>query len=140
MPPQNISSFIWSVADLLRGNYQQADYGKVILPFTVLRRLDCALEPTKQAALDEHARRTAQGLDSGTFLPRITGYSFYNTAKLDFKKALNDPNNIRQHLKGTCWMNPHYELPLGQWVKKARESADSGATVVCLLPVRTNTI
>jgi type I restriction enzyme M protein len=43
----NLSAFIWSVADLLRGDYKQSDYGKVILPFTVLRRLDCVLEPTK---------------------------------------------------------------------------------------------
>lgn len=44
-------SFIWSVADLLRGDYKASDYGKVILPFTVLRRLDCLLEPTKKAVL-----------------------------------------------------------------------------------------
>lgn len=42
-----LSAFIWSVADLLRGDYKPADYGSVILPFTVLRRLDCVLEPTK---------------------------------------------------------------------------------------------
>lgn len=48
-----LSSFIWSVADLLRGDYKQSDYGKVILPFTVLRRLDCVLEPTKDAVLAE---------------------------------------------------------------------------------------
>jgi type I restriction enzyme M protein len=54
MPPQNLSSFIWSVADLLRGDYKQADYGKVILPLTVLFRLECALEFTKVAALEEH--------------------------------------------------------------------------------------
>jgi hypothetical protein len=51
-PPVNqsaLSAFIWSVADLLRGNYKQSDYGKVILPFTVLRRLDCVLERTKAA-------------------------------------------------------------------------------------------
>ncbi len=46
----NLSSFIWSVADLLRGDYKQSEYGKVILPFTVLRRLDCALEPAKAEA------------------------------------------------------------------------------------------
>jgi type I restriction enzyme M protein len=49
----NLSSFIWSVADLLRGDYKQSEYGKVILPFTVLRRLDCVLEPTKAAVLAE---------------------------------------------------------------------------------------
>jgi type I restriction enzyme M protein len=43
-------SFIWSIAEILRGNYKQSDYGKVVLPFTVLRRLDCVLEPTKDVA------------------------------------------------------------------------------------------
>jgi type I restriction enzyme M protein len=47
MSDPNLSSFIWSVADLLRGDYKQSEYGKVILPFTVLRRLDCVLEPPK---------------------------------------------------------------------------------------------
>ena len=51
MANTNLSSFIWSVADLLRGDYKQSDYGKVILPFTVLRRLDCVLEPTKAGVL-----------------------------------------------------------------------------------------
>ena len=55
----SLSSFIWSVADLLRGDYKQSEYGKVILPFTVLRRLDCVLEETKAAVLAENkpARR-----------------------------------------------------------------------------------
>ena len=51
---RNHAAFIWSVADLLRGDYKQSEYGKVILPLTVLRRLDCVLEPTKQAVLDKH--------------------------------------------------------------------------------------
>ncbi|RYG89020.1 MAG: SAM-dependent DNA methyltransferase, partial [Alphaproteobacteria bacterium] len=51
MNQQALSAFIWSVADLLRGDYKQSDYGKVILPFTVLRRLDCVLEDTKAAVL-----------------------------------------------------------------------------------------
>ena len=53
MTQQELSSFIWSVADLLRGDYKQSDYGKVILPFTVLRRMDCVLEKTKAAVLQE---------------------------------------------------------------------------------------
>ena len=63
MAETNLSAFIWSVADLLRGDYKQSDYGKVILPFTVLRRLDCVLEPTKAAVLEEKALREGQGLD-----------------------------------------------------------------------------
>jgi type I restriction-modification system DNA methylase subunit len=54
---KNLSAFIWSVADLLRGDYKQSDYGKVILPFTVLRRLDCVLEPTKAKVLAEFAAK-----------------------------------------------------------------------------------
>jgi hypothetical protein len=52
---------IWSVADLLRGDYKQSDYGKVILPFTVLRRLDCVLEATKPAVLKAFEARKALG-------------------------------------------------------------------------------
>ena len=57
MTPQALSSFIWSVADLLRGDYKQSEYGRVILPFTVLRRLDCVLEATKPKVLAEKASR-----------------------------------------------------------------------------------
>jgi type I restriction enzyme M protein len=60
---QSLSAFIWSVADLLRGDYKQSDYGKVILPFTVLRRLDCVLEPTKVAVLVELADKQKAGLN-----------------------------------------------------------------------------
>ena len=69
MADTNLSAFIWSVADLLRGDYKQSDYGKVILPFTVLRRLDCVLEPTKAAVLEEKNLREGQGLDPEPFLP-----------------------------------------------------------------------
>ena len=61
MADPNLSSFIWSVADLLRGDYKQSEYGKVILPFTVLRRLDCVLEPSKAAVLAEKQLREGQG-------------------------------------------------------------------------------
>ena len=52
-PNPSLSSFIWSVADLLRGDYKPSDYGKVILPFTVLRRLDCVLESTKNLSVNK---------------------------------------------------------------------------------------
>ena len=61
MPDPNLSSFIWSVADLLRGDYKQSEYGKVILPFTVLRRLDCVLEVTKPAVLAARQRAGRSG-------------------------------------------------------------------------------
>jgi len=63
MNQQALSSFIWSVADLLRGDYKQSEYGKVILPFTVLRRLDCVLEATKPAVLAEYAKQQKAGLN-----------------------------------------------------------------------------
>ena len=73
MSEQNLSSFIWSVADLLRGDYKQSEYGKVILPFTVLRRLDCVLEPTKNAVLNELAVREKAGLNPEPFLLKKAG-------------------------------------------------------------------
>lgn len=86
------------MADLLRGDYKQADYGKVILPFTVLRRLDCVLEPTKEAVLAEHAAKTAQGMNPEPFVLRKAGQTFYNTSKLDMRKLMGDQDNIAQNL------------------------------------------
>lgn len=94
----NLSSFIWSVADLLRGSYKQSDYGKVILPFTVLRRLDCILEPTKDQVLEEYKKRTNEGVDPTPFLNRIAKQTFYNSSPLDLSKALAEPTHIRSNL------------------------------------------
>jgi len=94
----NLSSFIWSVADLLRGSYKQSDYGKVILPFTVLRRLDCILEPTKDRVLEEFKKRTSEGVDPTPFLTRIAKQTFYNSSPLDLSKALAEPTHIRSNL------------------------------------------
>jgi type I restriction enzyme M protein len=77
---QSLSSFIWSVADLLRGDYKQSDYGKVILPFTVLRRLDCVLEATKPKVLAEFAAKKKEKLYPDPFLLRASRQSFYNTS------------------------------------------------------------
>jgi type I restriction enzyme M protein len=99
MADQNLSSFIWSVADLLRGNYKQSDYGKVILPFSVLHRLDCVLEPTKQAVLNELAVRTKAGLNPDPFLLKKSGQLFFNTSSLDLKKLMGDQSNIAENLR-----------------------------------------
>ena len=98
MNHQALSSFIWSVADLLRGDYKQSDYGKVILPFTVLRRLDCVLEPTKEAVLAEYSDKQKADLNPEPFLLRKAGQSFYNTSQLDLKKLLGDQDHIRENL------------------------------------------
>ncbi|NMQ30162.1 SAM-dependent DNA methyltransferase [Candidatus Accumulibacter phosphatis] len=99
MSDPNLSSFIWSVADLLRGDYKQSEYGKVILPFTVLRRLDCVLEPTKVAVLAEKQTREAAGLNPEAFLLRKSGQFFYNTSPLDLKKLMGDQDHIGENLR-----------------------------------------
>ena len=98
MSNPNLSSFIWSVADLLRGDYKQSDYGKVILPFTVLRRLDCVLEATKDAVLKEKEKREAAGLNPEPFMLKKSGQLFYNTSPLDMKKLMGDQDNITENL------------------------------------------
>jgi type I restriction enzyme M protein len=98
MNHQSLSSFIWSVADLLRGNYKQSDYGKVILPFTVLRRLDCVLAATKPAVLAEFEKRSGEGLNPEPFLLRAAGQSFYNTSRMDMAKLIGDADHISQNL------------------------------------------
>src|SRR5205823_501498 len=82
---KNHAAFIWSVADLLRGDYKQSEYGKVILPLTVLRRLDCVLEPTKGAVL-ERAKKLKGKVDNvGPVLRSESGEQFFNTSPLDFR-------------------------------------------------------
>ncbi|MCY2983551.1 MAG: class I SAM-dependent DNA methyltransferase [Planctomycetota bacterium] len=98
MNQPNLSSFIWSVADLLRGDYKQSEYGKVILPFTVLRRLDCVLDGTKEAVLKELEKRTAAGIAPEPFLLRKSGQLFFNTSPLDMKKLMGDQDHIKENL------------------------------------------
>ena len=98
MPDPNLSSFIWSVADLLRGDYKQSEYGKVILPFTVLRRLDCVLEPTKSAVLAENEKRKQANLNPEPFLLKKSGQLFFNTSPLDMKKLMGDQDHIKENL------------------------------------------
>ena len=101
-------NFLWSVADLLRGTYKQADYGKVILPMTVLRRLDCALAATKEkvlAQLDRLQGGPVKNLDP--LLERVTGYRFHNTSRLDFPRLKGDPSHIAANL--TTYINSFSE-------------------------------
>ena len=98
MNHQSLSAFIWSVADLLRGDYKQSDYGKIILPFTVLRRLDCVLESTKAAVLAEHEEKKKLGLNADPFLLRKAKQSFYNISPLDMKKLMGDQDHIKENL------------------------------------------
>ncbi len=93
-----LSSFIWSVADLLRGDYKQSDYGKVILPFTLLRRLYCVLDATKESVLKEYDKRKDQKIPPHDFLIRKAKQTFYNTSPMDFSKFMADPANIKNNI------------------------------------------
>jgi type I restriction enzyme M protein len=109
MADPNLSSFIWSVADLLRGDYKQSEYGKVILPFTVLRRLDCVLEATKPAVLAEKDKREKAGLNPEPFLLKTSKQLFYNTSPLDLKKLMGDQDHIGENLRAymqAFWPSP----------------------------------
>ena len=99
MNQQALSAFIWSVADLLRGDYKQSEYGKVILPFTVLRRLDCVLEPTKEKVLAEIATRKKERVNPDAFLRRKSKVGFYNASPLNLPKLMGDQDHIRQNLE-----------------------------------------
>ncbi len=99
------ANFIWSIADLLRGQYKQADYGKVILPFTVLRRMDIVLEPTKKQVLEackKYKDKKPEVLEP--ILNGITKVKFHNKSKFDFNELAKDHNNIaanfRNYLNG----------------------------------------
>ena len=98
MNQQSLSSLIWSVADLLRGDFKQSEYGRVILPFTVLRRLDCVLASTKVEVLKEHAAKQAAGIAFEPFVKRKSGLDFYNVSSLDMGKLMGDQDNIRANL------------------------------------------
>ena len=94
-----ITSFIWSVADLLRGDYKQADYGKVILPFTVLRRLDCVLDATREAVWKKHDALKDTGIkEPEEILNRASKVGFHNISKFDFGKLKGDPNHLARNL------------------------------------------
>lgn len=96
---KNHAAFIWSVADLLRGDYKQSDYGKVVMPLTVLRRLDCVLEPTKAAVLDRHKKMKDRIDNMDPVLCQVSGEQFYNTSPLTFARLLDDPSQIAGNLR-----------------------------------------
>ena len=99
-------AFIWSVADLLRGDYKQSEYGRVILPLTVLRRLDSVLEPSKAQVLKRYDD-VKDRLDvdrMGPLFTEYTGGAFFNVSPFTFRKLLDDPSNsgdnLRRYIQG----------------------------------------
>lgn len=92
------ANLIWEVATKLVGVYKPHEYGKVILPMTVLKRFDDILKPTKEAVLEKYEEVKNLAINE-PFLKEVSGYSFYNTSKYDFKKLLSDPDNIESNFK-----------------------------------------
>ena len=96
---KNHAAFIWSVADLLRGDYKQSEYGRVILPLTVLRRLDCVLEPTKAKVLETAKRLEGKVDNVEPVLCQVAGQQFFNTSPLDLRRLPDDPATIADNLR-----------------------------------------
>ncbi len=94
------ANLIWEVADLLRGDYKQSDYGKVILPLTVLRRLDCVLQPTKEEVL-AYLPKVADKPDKtkDLILNQKSGHNFHNRSKYDFDKLVAEPDKVSANLR-----------------------------------------
>ena len=94
------ANFIWSVANLIRDTFKRGKYQDVILPFTVLRRIDCVLEPTKDAVVETY-NKFGKRLDNPPIdlLRSKSGYAFYNVSPFTFERLLSDTNNIAANLR-----------------------------------------
>lgn len=91
------ANFIWSIADLLRGDFKQSEYGKVILPFTVLRRFDCVLAPSKTKILE--LNKTITVANKKPIFKKYTGHDYYNISQFDFEKLMDDSTSIESNLR-----------------------------------------
>lgn len=94
-----IVSFIWAVADLIRDSFRRGEYQSVILPLTVLRRLDCVLAPMKKRVLEKNATLHGKLENLDPQLRKASGFAFYNTSRYDFEKLLADAPNLAANLR-----------------------------------------
>ncbi|MGO9084256.1 MAG: type I restriction-modification system subunit M N-terminal domain-containing protein [Candidatus Sulfotelmatobacter sp.] len=115
-------SFIWSVADLLRDSFKRAKYPDVILPLTVLRRLDCVLEPTKAKVLETHAKLKGKLENLAPQLCKASGFAFYNTSQFTFERLLQDHAHLAANLR--AYMNGFSEN-----MREVLEKFDFGNTI-----------
>lgn len=90
------ANFIWSIANKLRGTYMPDKYGDVVIPMTILRRLECALESTKGKVIKAYKQNPSFPAKA---LYRISGFQFYNTSEYSLKELCNDPNHIADNFK-----------------------------------------
>ena len=117
-----IVSFIWGVADLIRDTFRRGKYQDVILPLTVLRRLDCVLAPTKRKVLAAQARFKDRLDNPEGQLERASGFAFYNTSRYDFEKLLADAPHIAQNLR-------HYIAEFSPNMREVLEKFDFDNTI-----------
>jgi type I restriction enzyme M protein len=95
-----IVSFLWGVADLIRDTFKRGKYQDVILPLTVLRRLDCVLAGTKKKVLAKQAELRDKKLENlDPQLRKVAGFVFYNTSRYDFEKLLADAPHLAANLR-----------------------------------------
>lgn len=96
----SLADFIWKNADDLWGNFKHVDFGKIILPFTLLRRLECVLEPTREKVVETNKSMSGMGIDLDVVLRQTTGYSFYNTSSYDLASlgATRTLANLRDYI------------------------------------------
>ena len=92
------ANLIWKIADLLRGPYQPNQYGDVILPFTILRRLDCILKPTEEQVLAEYKKIALTKIDPDVLLKAKFKLPFYNTSRWTFASLIGDPEGVADNL------------------------------------------
>jgi hypothetical protein len=121
-----IVSFLWGVADLIRDTFKRGKYQDVILPLTVLRRIDCVLAPTKTAVLRRQAELKATKLaDHDKQLQRASGFAFYNTSLDDFDKLVGDAPGVAKNLR-------NYIAGFSQNMRKVVERFDFDNTITKL--------
>ena len=90
------ANFIWSIANKLRGSYMPDKYGDVIIPMTILRRFECALEPTKDAVVEQYKKIPTYPAKA---MQRISGYQFFNTSEYTLKELCNDPDHVSENFR-----------------------------------------
>lgn len=111
------AAFLWSIADLLRGDFKQSQYGRIILPFTLLRRMECVLEPTKEAVIREsYAQEGRPDLVRERLLLRAAGQQFFNASKLtlgtlsDTQTAFDLMSYVQSFSKDAREIFEHFEF------------------------------
>ena len=123
------ANFLWGIAELLRDHFKRGKYQDVILPLTVLRRVDRVLEPTKEAVLKRNAELKDLGLENrDAQLRKVSGYAFYNTSRYDFRRLLADASASYRAMAD--WGEVEGPEDWQETVRKADESLDNGSFLI----------